>query len=207
MLDDATKQYLHDLTPERDPVLRAMEDYAEERSFPIIGPLVGRILHQLTVLSRAVLVFEMGSGFGYSTVWFARALPPDGTVHWTDGSEDNYRMAAETFERAGIADRVRMTRGDAVEILAARRERFDIILNDIDKASYPDALPVALDRLATGGLLITDNILWQGKVVAGERDADTEGIRRYTRALYETPDLFTTVIPVRDGISISLKTA
>jgi predicted O-methyltransferase YrrM len=204
-VDDLTNDYLFDLTPERNAILTEMEAIAREKGFPIIGPLVGRIIYQLTAVKGAKSVFEMGSGFGYSTIWFAMALPTDGTVFFTDNSDENYEMALSFFSRSGVKKKVSMQLGDAIEILDGRDESFDIIFNDIDKANYPDSLQIAMEKLKPGGLLITDNILWKGKVVSGEMDPSTVGIREYTRALYDHPELFTTIIPVRDGISISLK--
>ncbi len=133
------------------------------------------------------------------------AHPTDGIVYYTDTSEENYEMARGFFRRSGIEERVNMQVGDAIGLLEDQDSPFDIIFNDIDKANYPDSLPIALEKLKPGGLLITDNILWQGKVVAGETDPDTAGVREYTRLLYDCPELFTTIIPVRDGVSVSLK--
>jgi len=205
ILNKKTHDYLLDLTPSRDPVLTEMEAIARERDFPIVGPLVGRILHQLARITGARRIFEMGSGFGYSTIWFARALPEGGEVTYTDMSGENCRMADDFFRRAGCTDRIRMERGDAIELLERQEGEFDIIFNDIDKRHYPEVIPVVLPRLRSGGLLITDNIFWEGRVVGGKTDPDTSGVREYTRAVYENPSLFTTIVPVRDGISISLK--
>jgi len=206
-LDKLTDAYLHELTPERDPLLSEMEEIARERNFPIIGPLVGRILYQLTALKKARRVFEMGSGYGYSTYWFLRATPPDGVVYYTDGSKENFELARGFFRRAELDHKVRMELGDAIEILKRQQFSFDIILNDIDKEFYPTALPVALKKLKKGGLLITDNMFWDGDVVAGKSDPATSAIREYTRSLYDSPDLFTTILPVRDGVAVSLKIA
>ncbi len=203
--NEMTHDYMLDLTPARDPVVTEMEVIARERGFPIVGPLVGRILYQLTRTTEAGRIIELGSGFGYSTIWFARALPEDGEVIYTDMSQENYRMADDFFRRAGCADRIRMETGNAIEILEKQEGEFDIVFNDIDKHQYPDVIPVALPKLRRGGLLITDNIFWDGRVVDGETDSDTSGVREYTRAVYENPSLFTTIVPVRDGISISLK--
>jgi predicted O-methyltransferase YrrM len=203
--NEMTHDYMLDLTPERDPVVTEMEAIARERGFPIVGPLVGRILYQLTHITEASRIIELGSGFGYSTIWFARALPEDGEVIYTDMSQENYRMADDFFRRTGCADRIRMVSGNAIEILEKQEGEFDIVFNDIDKHQYPNVIPVALPKLRRGGLLITDNIFWDGRVVDGETDPDTSGVREYTRAVYENPSLFTTIVPVRDGISISLK--
>ncbi len=207
ILDDSTKDYLISITPPRDAVLSEMEGIARERNFPIIGPLVGRILHQLTIIKGAKRVFEMGSGFGYSAIWFATALPEDGILVYCDSSRENHEMAEEFFRRSGLYHKIRMETGDAIEVLDEQDGTFDIILNDIDKEYYPASLPVALKKLEKGGILVTDNILWKGKVAGGETDPTTSAIREYTRLLYANPTLYTTVIPVRDGISVSLKLA
>ncbi len=199
------EQYLYDLGRPKDAVLLEMERLAEPRNFPIVGPLVGRFLYQLVLISGARRVFEMGSGFGYSAYWFALALPEDGRVICTDGSSENARLAREFFARSRMEPKLEFHVGDAVEIIDKVPGEFDIIFVDIDKEKYPRAFEKALPRLKKGGLLITDNVLWHGAVVSGERDEATRGILEYTRLLYNTEGLFTSILPLRDGVSVSVK--
>jgi predicted O-methyltransferase YrrM len=196
--------YLGDLARSEDAVVQEMERRAAERGFPIVGPQVGRLLHLLARAAGARRVLELGSGFGYSAYWFARAVGPEGSVVLTEGSEANADDAMRYLERAGLGDRVRVEVGDALEIAGRVEGPFDIVFNDIDKHQYPRVPAVAVRALRPGGLLISDNMLWYGKVVAqGPPDDSTRGVLDLTRALTESEEFETVVLPVRDGVSVS----
>jgi len=204
IVDPAIERYLHELSNPRDPILREMEVLAAERRFPIVGPMVGRLLHMLTRLIRARRVIELGSGFGYSAYWFARALPPGGTVILTDRDGRQAAEAASFLERGGYTDRVRIEVGDALEILDRVGGEFDIVFNDIDKAEYPRVLDKAAAALRPGGLLISDNMLWFGAVLdEAPSDPATRGVQELTRLLYDSPEFETVLIPLRDGVTVS----
>lgn len=219
ILHPSIDDYLHDIIPERDEVLTEMEVHARANRFPIVGPLVGRVLHQLVLLTSPTRIFEMGSGFGYSAYWMAKALQKsDASIICTDGSQENADRAAGYFKRGGIADRIDYRVGNALEIIDQTEGEFDIIYNDIDKDGYPDAFQKAIPRLRSGGLFITDNMLWGGQVTqnidsetAGLSDeeqwwnAATIGVKELTRLLYTSPNVFTTIIPLRDGVSVAVK--
>ncbi len=198
-------RYLFEIQHRRHPILRPMEAYAERHGFPIIGPLVGRVLYQLTLAIRARRVFELGSGYGYTAVWFAQAVGPRGRVVMTEGDPRNSRLAMRYLTRARLASRVTPLVGDALTHLARERGTFDIILNDIDKWQYPEVLPLARKKLRRGGLLITDNMLWSGKVLRKGGDRNTRGVQDLTRLLFQAPDFVTTLLPIRDGVTVSLK--
>lgn len=197
--------YLERLTPSGDEILEEMEEYAKRKEFPIVGPLVGRLLFQLAVVSGAKNVIELGSGFGYSAYWFAKAVGGDGSVIFTDTSAENARMAADYFSRAGIMDRLKMITGDALSVLEESRGGFDVIFNDIDKEYYPLVVDAAYEKLRRGGIFITDNALWSGRVLTDDVSAGTEGVREFTRRLLAHGGFFTSIIPLRDGLSVSVK--
>ena len=204
IVDPAIERYLHELSNPRDPILREMEVLAAERRFPIVGPVVGRLLHMLTRLIRARRVIELGSGFGYSAYWFARALPPGGTVILTDRDGRQAAEAASFLERGGYADRVRIEVGDALAIIDRVGGEFDIVFNDIDKAEYPRVLDKAAAALRPGGLLISDNMLWFGAVLdEAPTDPATRGVQELTRMLYGSPEFETVLVPLRDGVTVS----
>ena len=220
VLHPSIDEYLLEVIPARDEVLTEMEAYARENRFPIVGPLVGRVLHQLALLTNPTRIFEMGSGFGYSAYWMAKALrQPEASIICTDGSQENADRAAGYLARGGIADRIDYRVGNALEIIDETEGDFDIIYNDIDKDGYPEAFRKAIPRLRSGGLFITDNMLWLGRVVTYDTDADvqgldeeeqwvhntTVGVKELTRLLYSSPDVFTTIIPLRDGVSVAIK--
>src|ERR1041385_68985 len=198
-------EYLLNVTPDSDPVLDDMERYALERNFPIIGPLVGRMLFILAQSVQAKRVLELGSGYGYSAYWFAKAIGKEGEVICTEGNADNARQAKEHFRRGKISNKINFLVGDALKLIDTVEGQFDIIFNDIDKFQYPKAFRKALPRLRKGGLLISDNVLWSGKILDRKPDRDTAGILTYNRLIYSSRDLFSTIIPLRDGVSISIK--
>jgi predicted O-methyltransferase YrrM len=203
---EPVEDYLYSLIPPRDEVLSEIETEAAKRDIPIVGPAVGRILHQLALMTGAQTVFEMGSAIGYSTIWWARAVGKGGRVFYTDGDRKNAEQARKYFERAGVADRISIAVGDALELLSEHKQEFDIIFNDVDKEDYPRVFRIAIPRLRKGGLLVTDNVLWSGRVVEkNPTEVRTKAILEFNRLLYSSPDLFTTILPVRDGVAVAMK--
>lgn len=205
-MDAAVDRYLLDLLPERDPVLQEMEQQARRRDIPIVGPAVGRLLYQYARLTGARKVFEMGSAIGYSTTWWARAVGEGGEVFYTDGDAKNAAEAQGYFERASVAERIHINVGDALELLSEQKQQFDIIFNDVDKEDYPRVLYLVASRLRSGGLFITDNVLWSGRVTKeNPREASTRAIQEFNRKLYAMPEFFTTIVPLRDGLAVALR--
>ena len=206
IVDEAIEKFLHDHQRSRDPVLLEMEKRAEQQRFPIIGPLVGRLCKQVALAIGARDVFEMGSGFGYSTFWFAQAVGEGGRVVHTDGDAKKSADAKDYLGRAGLGARVTYEVGDATAVLKKYPGPFDVVFIDIDKHGYPDALELARSRVRAGGYIITDNVLWSGRVLAPPPgDKDTAGVIRYTNEAFNAPDLMTTIVPIRDGVALSLK--
>jgi len=198
--------YLYSMLPKRDDVLLEMEDYATEHDVPIVGPAVARVLQQLAMMIQAQTVFEAGSAIGYSTIWWARAVGENGRVIYTDGDPKNAERARGYFQRAGVEKRITLHTGDALEVLSERKEQFDIIFNDIDKEDYPRMLRLVPSRLRKGGLFITDNVLWSGRVAQkNPKERQTKAILEFNRVLYESKDFYTTILPIRDGLAVALK--
>lgn len=205
IVDPAIEDYLHHLLPPREPVVAEMEALAEKINFPIVGPLVGRLLYQLTLIHHAEKIAELGSGFGYSAYWFAKGLSKTGKVICTEGSADRIRQGQDFLARAGLIDQVEFRQGNALELITEMDGPFDLIFCDIDKASYPDALSLGLPHLKSGGLFIADNVLWSGRVTSSSEDPDTVGIQTFNKTIYAHPQLTSTIIPLRDGVSVSIK--
>lgn len=206
-IQDDVEEYLYKLLPERDAVVREMEDYAEEHRVPIIGPAVARLLTLLVQVSGAKRIFEMGSAIGYSTIWLARAAGPKGKVFYTDGDPAKAQRAKVYFRMAGVAKRIEVKVGIAQEMLKKTPGTFDLIFNDVDKHQYPAALRAALPKLRRGGLLVTDNTLWSGKAArpAAEGDEDTKGVQEFNRLVYTSKELYPVLIPLRDGVTVCRK--
>lgn len=202
----AIEQYIYDLLPARDQVLTEMEAEAARRKIPIVGPAVGRLFELLARISGARTVFEMGSAIGYSTIWWARGLK-EGRVIYTDGDPKNAEQARRNLERAGVADRVQIRTGDALEILSEYKpDSLDIIFIDVDKEDYPRVLRLAVPRVKSGGLLVADNVLWHGRVAEKEPEmSSTRAIQEFNRLLYDARELFPVIIPLRDGVAVAVK--
>jgi predicted O-methyltransferase YrrM len=201
------EQYLRQLYEDGDPVRREMEELARQRHFPIVGPLVGRHLRQLALSVGARRVFELGSGYGYSALFFARAVGPAGIVHCTDLDPDNVRLAEGFLGRAGVWERITYHREEATAALTRVGGVWDVVYNDIDKEAYPETVELAYAHLREGGLFITDNALWSGRVMPGEDDGKlaTRGVKEFTRRLFSHSGFLTRIDPTRDGVAVALK--
>ena len=202
----AVEDYLYSMLPPRDEVLTEIEGEAAKRKIPIVGPAVGRILYQLALMIGAKTVFELGSAIGYSTIWWARAVGEGGHVIYTDGDRNKAEEARRYFDRAGVSERITLKTGDALELLSEEKTEYDIIFNDVDKEDYPRVFKLVLPRLRKGGLFVTDNVLWSGKVAQkNPSEASTKAILEFNRLLYGSQDLFTTILPIRDGVAMAVK--
>ena len=212
--DPRVENYLYAVLPARNAVLQEMERQAKDRDIPIVGPAVGRLLFQYARLINARSVFEMGSAIGYSTIWWAMAVGEGGKVHYTDGSEKNAKEARGYFQQAGLSDRIDVHVGDALDFLEGRKDQFDIVFCDVDKHDYPRAGRMAAARVRKGGLFITDNTLWKGKLAymggnpgltPDPADASANAVAELNRMLYDAPDWYTVIIPLRDGVTVAMR--
>jgi caffeoyl-CoA O-methyltransferase len=205
----AVEAFLHQLQQSTEPVLLEMEARAAKEQFPIIGPLVGRLCQLLAHSIQARDIFEAGSGFGYSTFWFAQVVGEGGRVVHTDTDPQKSKDAKAYLHKAGLAARVQFEVGDALCLLQSYPGPFDVIFIDVDKHDYPRALELARSRVREGGYIITDNSLWSGKVVAppAARDRETQAVLTYDEEAFSAPDLYTVIVPLRDGVAVSLKLA
>jgi caffeoyl-CoA O-methyltransferase len=207
VVDPRIEEYMRSLLSRYDePTLLEMEAYAAERNFPIVGRLVGVTLelHARSVGARRV--FELGSGFGYSAYWFARAVGPRGEVHCTDGDPKNEPSAIEYLSRAGVADPIRWHVGDALEGFASVDGEFDVVFSDIDKDGYPDAWRAVRDRLRVGGLYLCDNSLSYGGgsvLTDGEWPA---AIREHNALIAKDERYVSVINPTRQGLLVAMRT-
>jgi caffeoyl-CoA O-methyltransferase len=200
--------YLEQLVPERSPEMQAMEEYANQTHFPIIGPACGYLCYQIARMIGAHSVFEMGSGYGYSTAWFARAVRENGggKVHHVVWDEKLSNEAREHLESLGYKKLIEYHVAEAIETLSQTPGPFDLIFNDIDKECYPESLLIIREKLRPGGVLIVDNLLWGGHVLDQyENDPDTAGVRELTRLLTTDPDWVSSLIPIRDGMLVAFR--
>lgn len=209
MTPSVVGEYLDALVPERNAVLREMERHARETGFPIIGPASGQLCYLVARMIGARRVFELGSGFGYSTAFFARAVRENGggTVHHVVWDEDLSRRARAHLGALGFDDAVEYHVAEAVEALRSAEGPFDLIFNDIDKQGYPASLPVIEEKLRPGGVLIIDNMLWHGRIFdESDRSDATRGVREFTRLITASDAWITSLVPIRDGLIVAMRT-
>jgi len=198
-------EYIKKITPPPDEILQEMAAFGEKQDFPYIGQQVGRFLYALVKMTGAKRVFEFGSGFGYSLFWMAKAAPDGTELIGTEYDEENVKAAADFFRRGGIEGKAKVWHGEAIEIFKSLDGQFDIIVCDADKKQYPQIFKLAAPRLKSGGLFICDNVLWSGDVVEEAADPSTKAIQEYNKLIFSDPRFFSLILPVRDGLSLSLK--
>jgi predicted O-methyltransferase YrrM len=207
IVDPMIEEYMARLVGSPDPVEADMRRYADELGgYPTISPATGQLLSQYALLVEAQRIFELGSGFGYSAFWFARALSAGGSVTLTDHDDDHLERARDNLGRAGLVDRCRFEpAGDALEALARADGRLDIVFIDVEKREYPRALALALPKLRTGGLVLAQGVLWGGSVARGQSDESSLALREFLRVIHGSDGLCSTVLPIADGLSVTMK--
>jgi predicted O-methyltransferase YrrM len=211
IVPDAVEQYLATLNHQSDPVLTSVARAGERDHLPLIDAEVGALLRVLVLATGATRVLEIGTAIGYSGLWIAGGLPANGTLITMEVDEARAKIARDNFSRAGVADRVNVIVGDAQRMLHKIAGPFDLIFQDGDKAQYGPMLDRLVELLRTGGLLVTDNVLWSGDVVPGfnatprQNPADTAAIIAYNETIHRHPSLVTSIVPLRDGVAISAK--
>lgn len=200
--------YLDRLLPERDEELQHMEQWAQQHNFPILEPASAHFCYQITRLCGAKRVFEMGSGYGYSTAWLARAVQENGggEVHHTVLDEKLSSRARHSLDKLGYNGLIHYHIGDAVELLRGMEGTFDLIFSDIDKQQYPSSLEVIAEKLRPGGVLLVDNLLWYGRIFnATDHDPSTQAVRQFSLMLLRNPAWSASIVPTGDGILLAIK--
>ena len=208
ILNPEIARYLDGLA-NRPSELREMERIAESTNFPIIGPSSGQLCYLIARMIGAKRIFELGSGYGYSTAWFARAVRENGggEVHHVVWDKDLSNRARKHLDTRGYTDLVRYHEAEAVATLRATDGPFDLIFNDINKRDYPASMDVITPKLRRGGVLIIDNLLWSGRILdSSDTTEDTEGVRAVTRRIMESDDWIASIVPVRDGVLVAYRT-
>src|SRR5262245_54355392 len=205
IVPDAIEGYLANLNRGVDPILEEIARKGADRKLPLVDAEVGMLLNVLATAIGANKILEIGTAVGYSGIWLARALSTDGMLLTMEMDPERGREAQENFRLAGLASRASVIMGDAQRMIAKVAGPFDLIFQDGDKKLYVPMLDRLVALLRPGGLLVTDNVLWDGKVVLAERDETTRAIADYNERLAAHPALLTTIVPMRDGVSISVK--
>lgn len=211
IINDSVEKYIRDLLPRRDRQLLRMEQYAKENIVPIVEPEVGRLLYWLALSHKVTRVLEIGTAIGYSTLWLAEAvLPRGGNITTMEINRPRYEVARHNFKEAGVEDKINLIFGDARELIYQLKGSYDLIFLDAAKGKYLEFLEKCLQLLCPGGLLIAEDVFMRGMVITGELDkrrnkTAVRRLRSYLQAVTEHPQLETIVLPVGDGIAVSLK--
>lgn len=206
--ENQLQKYLDGLVPPLPSELMAMEAYAKEHHFPIIGPASGQFCYQVTRMIGAARVFEMGSGYGYSTAWFAKGVRENGGgqvyhVVWDEGLSN---QAKGHLGRLGLEKFVTFVVSEAIEALQKTDGFFDLIFVDINKDAYPDTLPVIEQKLRPNGILLVDNMLWSGRIFdSSDQSPATAAIRQFTQLITTSPNWIVSLVPIRDGLILAMK--
>ncbi len=209
-LSDALTAYVRELFAPEDAILRRIRERHARDGLPdiFISPEEARIIQVLLFAVRARRVLEVGTLGGYSGVWIARALPNDGALVTIERDPERAAVARDGFRAAGLLERVRIVESEALPALRSLDPPFDAVFLDADKEPLADYFGEAVRLTRVGGLVLCDNTLSKGRVVDPEdRGGDVEGIREYNRRSASDPRLRSALIPVRDGLTVSVKVA
>lgn len=213
VVPEAIERYLAELHAPADELIAQIEREGREAGLPLVQAPSGRFLRTLALACGATRVLEIGTAIGYSALWMAGALPPDGRLITIELDPARAETARANIERAGMSPQVSVIVGDAMRYLHKVGGPFDLIFQDSHKPLYEPMLDRLVPLLRTGGVLVSDNVLWSGEVVEGYVDpprrdpADTAALRAYNRRLMSDPRLFTTILPAGDGLAVSVRVA
>jgi predicted O-methyltransferase YrrM len=204
-------EYLGNLRswPHRELAVIASE--GAQSGLPIVDPQTGSLLRALTRASGAGRALEIGTAIGFSGLWIATALSTSGSLITLERDPQRAAIARDHFANAGVADKVSVMIGDASRYLHKIAGPFDLIFQDGDKRQYEPMLDRLVDLLRPGGVLVSDNVLWNGEVIPGYVGApihdagDTAAIAAYNQRLSSDPRVLTTFLPVGDGVALSIK--
>ena len=202
-------EYLDQLSPQTDALLREMEEYGGQHDVPSADREVARFVEITARAINAKTCLEIGMAIGYTTTHLARAVGEDGLVVTIDPSDEMIKAAEGYLSRAGLRERVRIERGKGLEVLPKLKDTFDLVFIDALKEEYADYLKLSLPRLRRGGVVIVDNLLWGGQVAGEIRSADqessTNALREFNKYFVNHPKLLAEVLSVGDGLGYAVK--
>ena len=205
ILQSEQAQYLDQLLPQTDRLLTEMEAYAAQHRVPIADREVATFIEITARSSGAKKALEIGMAIGYSVIHLARGMGEGSLVVTIDPSEEMINAASGYLERAGLADRVRIERGKALDVMPRLNETFDLLFIDAVKEEYKQYLDLGLPRLRSGGVVIVDNLLWGGKVAGDDTETSTVALREFNVYFTNHPQIRSVVLPVGDGLGYAVK--
>ncbi len=192
-----------------DERLRDLYEEARREKFPVVEPEVGSLLHLMVKISKPKLIVEFGSGFGYSALWMALACPHDCLIYCIDYQQKNRKRALKLFDLFGVSEKITYLVGEAMTVffqLGFEKESIDLFFFDHEKQNYSESLDLVLPKLKVGGILVADDVLWKGRVFdENETSPRLKALRFFLRELFHRKELYSLVLPLGDGVSVSVK--
>ena len=190
-----------------------LKELSRETKLKILNPRMlcgsyqGRILSMISKLTKPKYILEIGTYTGYSSLCLAEGMKNDGELHTIDKNEELYDFQRKYFNKSHYKDKIFQHLGNALELIESINKKFDLIFLDADKENYTKYLELLVNKLNTNGILVTDNVLWSGKVTMpiSDEDLSTQGIDKFNKLLNQRSDMETIIFPIRDGISVSRK--
>jgi predicted O-methyltransferase YrrM len=201
---DRDLKYLEGVHPPLEPILEEMLKAGRGEGIPIVNPAAGRLLHILVTALAPKRVVEIGTAIGFSTLWMASALPKGGRIDTIDPDRSRTDRARRYWLRAGVTDRVRVINEPALRALPRLAPGIDFAFIDAIKTEYIAYLDALLPKMAPGGMITVDNVLWSGRIAAGEHDEDTDALRAFNEAFLTHELLEASILPVGDGVGIGV---
>jgi predicted O-methyltransferase YrrM len=196
--------YLEGIHPPMSPVLEEMLKSGRAEGVPIVNPATGRLLRVLVAAMAPKRVVEIGTAIGFSTLWMASALPPGGRIDTIDPDRSRTDRARKYWLRAGVTDRVRVVNEPALRVLPLLAAGIEFAFIDAVKTEYSAYLDALLPKMAPGGMITVDNVLWSGRIAAGEHDENTDALRAFNEKFLGHEQLQATIVPVGDGVGIGV---
>lgn len=207
---DYIQEYIRGVLPKSSKVLESIEEYAAKNNVPIIHPEVAQFIRVLIRIKNPSKILEIGTAIGYSAIVMAEASKKDCEIITIERREDMVKLAKENFERVGLNNRIKILHGEAQEILPRLKDKFDLIFLDAAKGKYMEFLPYCLENLNCEGVIISDNVLFKGMVANDElvirrKKTIVKRMREYLEYISNSPILETSIIPIGDGIALTIK--
>lgn len=209
IVNPLVEEYIRDILPSKEGLLKEMEEYALENHVPIVQPEVAKLLEVMTKTNQTKSILEVGTAIGYSAIIFTKAME-DGKLTSIERRSDMVEIARKNIEIAGLKDQIKIIEGCAEEILPNLQGKFDLIFLDAAKGQYMKFLSSSINLLKKGGILISDNVLYKGMIASDEyvvrrKITIVKRMRKYLDYIMDHPDLTTTLLPIGDGVALSYK--
>ena len=201
---DVDLQYLEGVHAPLGPVLEEMLKTGRAEGVPIVSPASGRLLRVLVAATAPKRILEIGTAIGFSTLWMASGLPAGGRIDTIDPDRSRTDRARRYWLRAGVTDRVRVINEPALRVLPRLAPGIDFAFIDAIKTEYVAYLDALLPKMAPGGMITVDNVLWSGRIAAGVHDEDTDALRTFNEHFLRHEQLEATIVPVGDGLGIGV---